>query len=138
MSHLLAASSSAGIGGGIAIGVVYLALVVLWIAGLWKTLEKAGHPGWWAIIPILNLYGIIKTAGREGWWIILYLIPCVNIVVAVIVSLDVAKSFGKSTGFGIGLWILPFIFFLMLGFGDAVYQGPAAAPGSAPGAAPAT
>jgi len=37
-----------------------------------------------------------------------------------------AKSFGQSAGFGIGLIFLGFIFFPMLGFGSARYLGPAA------------
>jgi Family of unknown function (DUF5684) len=124
-------ASSGGAAVGVLLGLVYLVVIVLWIAGLWKILAKAGHPGWWAIIPILNLYGIIKTAGREGWWLILFLIPCINIVVAIIVYIDVAASFGKGVGYAIGLWLLPFIFFPMLGFGDAQYQGPAAATATA-------
>ena len=46
---------------------IYVAVIVLWIAGMWKTFEKAGQKGWLAIIPILNTYVLIKLAGREGW-----------------------------------------------------------------------
>ena len=42
------------------------------------------------------------------------------------VRFDVAKNFGKGTGFGIGLAFLGFIFYPILGFGSATYQGPAA------------
>ena len=52
----------------------------------------------------------------------------------VIVSLDLAKSFGRGTGFGIGLFILSPIFALILGFGADTYKGPAAS-GGAQGAA---
>jgi hypothetical protein len=38
-----------------------------------------------------------------------------------------AKSFGKSEGFTVGLILLSPIFMCILGFGDAVYLGPAAA-----------
>ena len=31
--------------------IIYLAIVVLVIAGWWKMFVKAGHPGWGAIIP---------------------------------------------------------------------------------------
>ena len=46
-------------------------------------------------------------------------------MVLAILSIDLAKSFGKTTGYGIGLWLLSFIFYLMLGFGSAAYVGPA-------------
>jgi hypothetical protein len=84
---------------------------------------KAGQQGWLSIVPILNTYVLIKLAGREGWWIILFLIPCINIVVAIIVYLDLAQKYGKSAAYGLGLIFLPFIFIPMLGFGDAEYQG---------------
>jgi hypothetical protein len=103
--------------------VIWLVIVIAAIAGLWKTFEKAGHPGWAAIIPIYNIYILCKIAGRPGWWVILFFIPIVSIVIAIIVSLDVAKNFGKSALFGIGLALLGFIFYPILGFGDAQYIG---------------
>jgi hypothetical protein len=104
--------------------ILALILIVLAIAGLWRTFHKANRPGWAAIIPIYNLYTMVKIAGRPGWWVILYFIPIVNIIVNIVVSIDVAKAFGKSTAFGvIGLWLFSFIGYLMLGFGDATYRG---------------
>jgi hypothetical protein len=103
--------------------VLFLALVVLAIAGVWKTFEKAGKPGWAAIIPIYNVIVMLQIAGRPLWWILLLLIPIVGIVVAIIVSIDLAKNFGQSAAFGVGLALLGFVFYPVLGFGDAVYQG---------------
>jgi len=116
-------SSSGGGVGALFFFVIYAAVIVLVIAGMWKMFVKAGQQGWLSIIPILNTYVIIKLAGREGWWILLFLIPCVNIVVAIIVYMDLAKKYGKSAAYGLGLVFLPFIFFPMLGFGSATYQG---------------
>ena len=97
------------------------------IVSLWKVFVKAGKPGWAAIIPIYNVIVLLEICGRPIWWVILLLIPCVNIVVAVFVMIDLAKSFGKDALFGIGLWLLGFIFFPILGFGSSQYRGPAAA-----------
>jgi hypothetical protein len=112
--------------GGMVFMVIVLALLVLVIAGFWKVFTKAGQPGWAAIVPIFNLYILLKIAGRPWWWLILFVIPIVSIIVTIIVSIDVAKSFGKGVVFGIGLALLAFIFYPILGFGDAEYQGPAA------------
>lgn len=109
--------------GGLVMLLIYLGLVLIYVAGMWQVFQKAGQKGWFAIIPILNLYVLIKIAGRESWWLILALIPCVNFVVLAIVSIDVAKAFGKSEGYGIGLWLLGIIFYPLLGFGDARYNG---------------
>ena len=100
-----------------------IAFIVLMVAALWKIFSKAGQPGWAAIIPIFNTYILCKVAGRPGWWFILLLIPFVNFIIYIILCLDLAKRFGKGGGFGIGLLLLPFIFFPILGFGSAQYQG---------------
>ncbi len=109
--------------------IIYLALAGLIIAGWWMVFTKANEEGWKAIIPFYNIYVLLGIVGREGWWLILFLIPLVNVVVWIVVSLDLAKSFGRSAAFGIGLVFLPFIFAPILGFGSATYAGPAAKPG---------
>ena len=116
--------SAAMAGAGAVIIIIYLALIVFLICAACKVFVKAGQPGWGAIIPIYNVYLLCKIAGRPGWWVILYIIPIVNIFISLIVSLDVAKSFAKGPGFGIGLWILGVIFVPILGFGPAQYVGP--------------
>jgi len=103
--------------------VVYLAIFVLVVAGLWRVFTKAGEAGWKAIIPIWNALVLLRIVGRPLWWVILLLIPLVNFIVWLIVSLDLAKSFGKGSGFGVGLWLLSFIFVPILGFGSATYRG---------------
>ena len=105
--------------------VVYLIVIVLSVAGLWQAFVKAGQPGWGAIIPIYNAYLICKVVGRPGWWTILFIIPFVNVVIAIIVGIDMAKSFGKSGAFAAGLILLGFIFYPILGYGPARYLGPA-------------
>jgi hypothetical protein len=123
MLDAMAAKASAAGGGGPLI--IILLLVVFYIIAYWKLFTKAGEPGWGAIVPIYNIYLLCKIVGRPEWWVILYFIPLVNIVISLIVSMDLAKSFGKTSGFGIGLWLLGFIFVPILGFGSAQYMGPA-------------
>ena len=106
---------------------IYIAIVVAIIAGWWMIFTKAGEAGWKAIIPIWNILVLLKIVGREWWWIILMLIPIVGFVIWIIVALDLAKSYGRGTGFGIGLIIFPYIWSLILGFGSDTYRGPAAA-----------
>jgi hypothetical protein len=107
-----------------------LAITVAVIAGFWKVFTKAGRQGWKAIIPLYNAYVLLKIVGRPGWWLILYLIPVVNFIIFIVVNNDLSKSFGKGTGFTIGLTFLPFIFGPILGFGSAQYVGPSAGQGS--------
>ncbi len=102
--------------------IVYLAILVLTLVGLWKTFTKAGLPGWGVIVPFYNLYLFVKLAGRPGWWLILLFIPLLNVVIDIVLSIDIARKFGRGAGFGIGLFFLPFIFFPVLAFGDAQYE----------------
>ena len=113
-------------GPGLVFWIVCLAFVIFEIAAIWKTFVKAGKPGWAAIVPIYNSIVMLQIAGRPVWWILLYLIPLVNIIIAIIVLIDFAKSFGKGVGFALGLIFLPIIFFPILAWGDAAYQGPPA------------
>jgi len=126
--QMLAQQDGAGGGGAGMIGtLIYLAVIVVYIAGLWGVFTKAGKPGWASIIPIYNAIVMLEIAGKPLWWIILFFIPCVNFIAVILVAMDLAKNFGKGAGFGLGLAFLPFIFYPILGFGDARYQ-PVASP----------
>lgn len=103
--------------------VVILAIWVFMLACQWKIYTKAGQPGWAAIVPIYNIYVLTQIVGRPGWWLILFLIPCVNLIVMIMVTLDLARVFGKDTGFAIGMIVIPFVFYPILAFGDAEYTG---------------
>lgn len=118
--------STGGTIGGLFGGLIGLVIAVLMVVSMWKVFVKAGQPGWACLIPIYNLYILIKVAGRPGWWILLFLIPFVNFVIGIIISLDIAKNFGKSALFGIGLIFLGFIFYPILAFSDDTYKGSAA------------
>ena len=125
-------ASSGSAVGGIIVGLIYLAVIVFLIASMWKIFTKAGQPGWAAIVPIYNFYVLTQIVGRPAWWIVLFFIPFVNYIALLIIAIDMAKSFGKGAGFGIGLWLLAPIFYPILGFGSAQYVGPSASGGSAP------
>ncbi|MFZ4521160.1 MAG: DUF5684 domain-containing protein [Bacteroidales bacterium] len=93
------------------------------IAGAWLMFQKAGEPGWAAIIPIYNYMIGIKISGKPWWYILLMFIPVVNVFAYIMVMDGLAKSFSKGTGFTVGLIFLRFVFIPILGFGDAVYSG---------------
>jgi hypothetical protein len=117
-----------GTGGMICSLLVGLLLVV----SMWKIYTKANEPGWASLIPIYNIIVWCKIVGRPAWWFVLLLIPCVNFVILIMLCIDLAKSFGKSAGFGIGLVLLGIVFFPILAFGSAQYVGPAASTAARP------
>ena len=103
--------------------IIGFSILVLEIVALWFILEKAGEPGWAAIIPIYNYLMVIKIAGKPWWFFLLMFIPIVNLVMYIIILNGLSRNFGKDEGFTVGLFFLRFIFLPILGFGKSEYSG---------------
>lgn len=110
--------------GSMVYSVITLAISIVVLVGFWKVFEKAGKPGWGAIVPFYNLYCLFDMSFGTGWLFLLTFVPCVNVVMIIIMYIKLATAFDKGIGFGIGILFLPYIFIPMLGFGDAQYVGP--------------
>ena len=114
-----------------AYSVVIIVAAVISIIATWKIFTKAGKPGWASIIPFYSQYLLFEMVGMKGWYIFLIFIPIVGAFIVYVLSLvahfRLAKCFGKSTGFGIGMIFLSFIFTLILGFDSSTYTKPATA-----------
>ena len=100
---------------------IYLAIFALIIVSMWKVFTKAQKPGWACIVPIYNYIVMLEIAKKPVWWIALFLIPIANIVFMIMTMNAIAKNFGKNEGFTVGLIFLPFVFWPILGLGDARY-----------------
>lgn len=125
---------------GIALIILLIALVIwiLTVIGKWKLLTKAGEKGWKAIIPIYDTYTLCQITGVNPLWVLIVIcgsmvgaiFPILNIVAyalsiyfMILLSVSVAKSFGKESGYAAGLIFLAPIFYLMLGCGKSTYVG---------------
>ena len=118
--------------------VIAIAIVVLQIVANWKLFTKAGEKGWKSIIPFYNTAILYKISGMSPYLALLYIgmfIPVINIFIGIAFAvlnlyqpINLAKGFNKSTGFTVGMIMLPFIFNLILGLGDSKYVGYANAP----------
>lgn len=106
----------------LSLSLICLAIAVIGVAGQWRTFEKAGQPGWACIIPIYNVYIMTKIGGKPGIWTLWCLL--LPIVFFVWVLNMISKSFGKDEAFTVGLFFFGVVFWPILGFGDAQYQGP--------------
>jgi hypothetical protein len=104
------------------------AISILVIIAQWRIYEKAGQPGWASLIPFYNFYVLLKIVGKPEWWLIWIFVPLANLIVGIWTTNLLSKSFGKDEAFTLGLIILPVIFYPILGFGNAEYQGPAGKP----------
>ncbi len=104
---------------------ILIVAVILWlvqIVSFWKVFAKAGQPGIFALIPIVNLVVLMKIVKRSGWFVLLFFIPLVNIVWLFVINIEIAKKFAKGVGFGILMSIVPIVGYPILGFGDAKYD----------------
>ena len=121
----------------IAYMIICIAIVVVAAIGMWKVFTKAGEKGWKSIIPVYN-YTLCKIIGVNPWWILIVFlssivtfIPIIGVLAAmavviylnILVAKSTANAFGKDTGFAIGLYFLSPIFYCILGFGKAKYEG---------------
>jgi len=107
---------------------VFIAIAVVVVVGMWKAFEKAGQPGWAAIVPFYNLVVMFRIGGQSGWFalaILLNLIPFIGglawLGIVVWNHVNISKRFGQGVGFAIGLVLLAPIFWLILGFGSSKY-----------------
>ncbi|MBI2794449.1 MAG: signal peptidase I [Ignavibacteria bacterium] len=105
---------------------------------LGKVFEKAGKPLWAGFIPVYNLILLLEIVGRPIWWAAFYLIPILGWIfvpiITVILCIDLAKSFGKDTLWGVltaffGIVMIPIMAFSK----DIQYVGPSVAPQGAAG-----
>lgn len=114
------------LGLGLLFTIGFIAIII--IIAQWKIYEKAGQPGWASIVPIYNIVILLRIIGKPTWWLLLMIIPGVNIIIGIWSTNLLAKSFGKDVGFTLGLIFLSIIFYPILAFGSAEYQGPVGDP----------
>ena len=131
--------------GGLAVFLILIgiAVAVLLIVSYWKVFKKAGKNGWEAIVPYYNAWILNEISGAHWIWFIVAIAASAGltgagsvtsvcgVLVAVtdlIVSINLAKKFGKSTGFGVLCAILPVVGYPILAFGQAEYNAETVVP----------
>ena len=112
---------------------VLIAIVVLQIIGMWKVFKKAGEKGWKSIIPFYNLAILYKISGMSPYLVFVYIglfIPVVNIFASTALvifnlyqKINLMKAFKASTALTVAMLMVPFITYLILGFGKSEYYG---------------
>ena len=103
--------------------VVSIIVAIIIIIAMWKIFTKMNIEGWKSIIPFYNYYTMFKALYGNGWRFLLLIIPIYGIYVSIKQDIDLAHAFGKSTAFGWGMAIIPVVFYSIVAFGDAEYQG---------------
>ena len=84
--------------------------------------KKANKPVWAVFVPIYDIYVTTKIAGLKWYYVILYFVPIVNIYALIKIFIGIAKKFNKSTGFGVGMCLLSFIFMPILALDESSYE----------------
>lgn len=118
---------SASLGGFAALGggffLVGTILSILIIVSMWKIFKKAGKQGWESIVPIYNVIVMLEISGLPIWYLVLYIIPFANIYAMFKTYIELAKKFGKGTGFGVLTVFVPIVGFPVLAFSKCNYEG---------------
>lgn len=111
----------AALGGGFFL--VGTILSILIIVSMWKIFKKAGKQGWESIVPIYNVIVMLEISGLPMWYLVLYIIPFANIYAMFKTYIELAKKFGKGTGFGVLTVFVPIVGFPVLAFSKCNYEG---------------
>ncbi len=98
---------------------IFLALVLISFFGLSKLFTKAGIESWKAFIPFYNFYVLAKLLEKPWWWCLIMIVPGVNILMYGVYGFNVARAFNKPSNQDlIFASVLPYIFFVKIGFDD--------------------
>jgi hypothetical protein len=91
------------------IGAVIVLVTYVYMSFCLQTIAKKTNAenAWLAWIPIANIILMLSIARKPAWWILLMFVPLVNIVIAVIVWMEIAKARSKPEWWGI-LMVVPF------------------------------
>ena len=134
------ASAAAGITGAILVFyiifyVLVFAAAIVCLVALWKLFKKMGLEGWKSLLSGVNEYLLLEKIGVDQKWLLVLTlsaaIPCLGWLVLAVAAVyylilrnvSLANAFGKSTGFAVGLILVPFVFLPMLAFGKSEYKG---------------
>ncbi len=119
--------TSSSSGGMVVYMILMLAISVFSIAAMWKVFKKAGKEGWAALIPIYNLVVLFQISGIDPKKLLWFLLPFIGQIIVfvylIMAYINLAKAFGKSSGFAAGLIFLNVVFMGILAFDDSVYSG---------------
>lgn len=122
------------------LAIFLVALIVMLIFSIfkWKVYKKAGQSGWAALIPIYSDYVGCQICGINTMWVwitlgalvISVLIPPLSFVgtlcslyFRIIFSVSMARSFGRSDAFAVGLIFIPIVFYGILASNSSTYLG---------------
>lgn len=128
-----------GVLAGLGILLFFIAVIaILLIIANWKLFKKMGLDGWKSLIPFVKEYLQMEKTGVDQRWLLiivfgylLFIIPILGwlayliaiIYFYIIYNVSLARSFGKSDSFAVGLILLAPVFVCILAFGDSKYIG---------------
>ncbi len=97
--------------------IIFLILVLISFAGLYKIFEKAGMPGWKGLIPVYNFWELGKLINRPKWWGLIMIVPGVNLIMYGVYGFQVARAFKKRQDKDLLIAaLMPYLYFAYLGF----------------------
>ncbi len=104
-----------------------VAIIVFITIAKWKVFKKAGKQGWESIVPFYNTIVLLDIIGYKWYYIFVFFMSAIPVIGWVIVlvfnisyNIKLAKAYGQETTFGIGLWLVPFVFLAILGFNKEI------------------
>jgi hypothetical protein len=101
--------------------VIFAVITVIKLVSMWTIFTKAGQPGYFGIIPFVNIVIFMDIIRKPWWWLFLWIIPAIGIIWRIWGWNLMVKRFGKTEDFTLGCILLPFIFMPILAFGNSKF-----------------
>lgn len=144
ISNIDAINGISGLAVGILIGctVLLIGILVFYIIVRWKMYEQAGEDGWKSIIPFYNVWVLKDIAEVNWWWFLIAILSTTiststssdsgnnysiilyagSVITNLVFYTNIAKKYGKDTGFGVLCALLPLIGLSILVFGQSTFN----------------
>lgn len=125
-------STEPAVGAGAVFGMFLVFLVIAAVIGglaMMGMFKKAGRKTWEAFVPIYSSVVLYRIAGMSGWWLLAAFVPILNIVAAVLLSMNLAKVFGQTAAIAVLTFFFSIIMYFYLSYSSARYFGPQASKG---------
>ncbi len=108
---------------------ILIFLIILYILlglSMMKLFEKAGVPGWKALVPGLAAVEWCRIVGRKPQYALWLLFPIVNLFIYAALAIDMVRSFGRHSYWQsvIAVLFAPIPFFMIGRDENAKYEGP--------------
>ncbi len=97
-------------------------LFIVCVSGMLKIFSKAGRSPLLLLVPVYGFFVWQEITRGKKLFAWLMLVPIVNFPIWIVINIQMARVFGRGIYYGLGMALLPFVFFPALAISKQSYQ----------------